>query len=197
MGSIKKFDRDEAVDWVMHAIWQSGFESVSVKAISEALGITRSSFYNAFKSREALFMEVMQKYGQSIAHSKLSAFAKSDSPLALLTQVFKETCTERSNDKQHRGCMMVNSVSELVGVNDKLSPLITNALNSSVNCIETLLKSSIDQGELAKGTDTRLLALALENTLIGVNTLSKVITSEKELWDSTKSILSALKVYSE
>mgnify|MGYP000547672701 CR=1 FL=1 len=92
---------------------------------------------------------------------------------------------------------MVNSVSELVGVNQKLGPLITNALISSINCIEALLKSSINQGELAKGTDTRALALALENTLIGVNTMSKVITSEQELWESTKSILLALKVYRE
>lgn len=197
MGSSKKFDRDNAVDWVMHAIWQGGFESVSVKAVSEALGITRSSFYNAFKSREALFMEAIQKYGQSIAHANLSAFAESESPLALLTQVFKDTCTERTNDKQHRGCMVVNSVSELVGVNDKLGPFIENALKSSIDCIEALLESSVQRGELAKDTDTRQLALALENTLIGINTMSKVITSEQELWESTKSILLALKVYRE
>jgi len=57
-----KFDRQEALDVVMNEIWRSGYEACSAKAISEKLGITRSSFYNAFGSREALFKEALDAY---------------------------------------------------------------------------------------------------------------------------------------
>ena len=59
MARPSKFDRQTAVELVMNDIWRSGFEANSVKAISEKLGITRSSFYNAFGSREALFLEAL------------------------------------------------------------------------------------------------------------------------------------------
>lgn len=197
MGRAIKFDREEVIIWVMNEIWKYGFEAVSVKAISEKWGITRSSFYHSFESREALFIEAIQRYAQAIPHCRLSTFKESDSALALLTQVFKDTCIERTNDKQHRGCMVVNSISELVAVDDKLGPFITNAVNSSVSCLEALLEFSIVQGELDQGTNTRILALALENTLIGLNSMSKIVTSEKELWTATRQILMALKVYRE
>ncbi len=195
MGRAIKFDRDEAIVWVMNEVWRAGFTALSVKAISEKLGITRSSFYHSFESREALFLEAMTRYFQVSPLFKLTTFAESNSALKLLTQVFKETCQSRTNDEKHRGCLAVNSVSELVGVNDNLSPFITNAVNDNINCFEALLTYSIEQGELAKDTDTRHLALALQNTLIGLNTLSKVITDEQELWNAVKVTLVALKVY--
>lgn len=44
------------------AFWRDGYQANSVKALSERLGITRSSFYNAFESREAMFMEAFERY---------------------------------------------------------------------------------------------------------------------------------------
>tara|TARA_R110002167_G_scaffold84867_1_gene230450 strand:- start:940 stop:1533 length:594 start_codon:yes stop_codon:yes gene_type:complete len=197
MGSVKKFNRDGAVDWVMNEIWHRGFESFSVKAMSEALGITRSSFYNAFESREALFLEAFDRYFKDSPHYKLAKFAESDSALKLLTQVFKETCLARTNDPNHRGCMAVNSVSNLVGVNNELGPIVENAVLASITGFENLLNHSMDQGELAKNTNTHNLALAIQNTLMGLNTMSKIVTSEQELWSATKTTLMALEVYRE
>ena len=197
MGRAIKFDRDKAVIWAMNEIWTYGFEAFSVKAVSEKLGITRSSFYHSFKSREALFLEAIGHYFQASPHFQLSKFAESNSPLALLTQIFKEICRERANDEQHRGCMAVNSISALVGVNKELSPFITNAVNNSINGFEALLECSISKGELPKNIDTHNLALALQNTLIGLNTLSKIVTDEQELWSGIKTILMALNVYRE
>ena len=51
MARPSKFDRKEAVELAMNEIWRDGYEANSVKALSEKLGITRSSFYNAFSSR--------------------------------------------------------------------------------------------------------------------------------------------------
>lgn len=197
MASVKKFDRDEAVNWVMHAFWQGGFESVSVKAVSESLAITRSSFYNAFDSREALFLEALERYFKESPHYKLGDFSQSDSPLKLLTQVFKQTCLARTDDASHRGCMAVNGVSELVGVNNKLGPIVEQAVLTSISTFEALLNHCIGLGELEKNTDTRNLALALQNTLMGLNTMSKVITTEQELWSTTKLTLKALGVFRE
>ena len=62
MGRPTSFNRDEAIETVMQEMWRNGYEANTVKALSERLGITRSSYYNAFGSREALFKLALEKY---------------------------------------------------------------------------------------------------------------------------------------
>jgi TetR/AcrR family transcriptional repressor of nem operon len=195
MGRARKFDRDEAIDWVMNEIWRVGFEACSVKAISERLGITRSSFYNSFGSREALFLEAFERYSKASAHSNLTNVVKTSSPLNLLNQLFREVCEERVSDQEHRGCMMVNSMSELIGVHPELGPIIANFTNNSIRLFEVLLKQSIDQGELPEDTDVHSLALVIQSLLIGINTLSKVVHKKEELLLTVNTTLKALGLF--
>lgn len=197
MGRTRQFDRDAAVEWVMNEIWRVGFEACSVKAISENLGITRSSFYNTFESREALFIEVLQRYFEGSPDRMLAGFAESKRPLVLLCEVFKEACRIRASDPEHRGCLAVNSVSELVGVNETLGPPLETAIKQSIKRFENLLTHSMDLGELPPTSNIAELALAIQNLLIGLNTLSKVVKSEEQLWTVAKVTLQALGVYRE
>jgi len=195
MGRSRQFDRDAAIDTVMNQIWRLGYEACSVKSISENLGITRSSFYNTFGSREALFTEALQRYFQSSPDRRLSTFSETNSPLTLLSDVFKEACRARASDPEHRGCMVVNSVSELVGINEPLGSLLEDVIEQSIKSFERLLTHSMNLGELPPTCNIRELALAIQNLLIGLNTLSKVVTSEEQLWGTAKITLKALGVY--
>lgn len=195
MGRAMKFDRDAAIDWVMNEIWQVGFEALSVKTISEKLGITRSSFYNTFISREALFVEALERYFSLSPDRRLEGFADSPNLLKLLTEVFKEACRQRTDDTLHRGCLAVNSISELVGVNEELGPKLEDAIQYSISRFEQLLDLCVSRGELPNTVNTRHLALAIQNLLMGMNTLSKVVKSKEELWAGTKLNLQALNLY--
>lgn len=197
MGRARQFDRDAAVEWVMNEIWRTGFEACSAKAISEKLGITRSSFYHTFGSREALFLEALERYVKTSPDHILDQFTESRSPLKLLTMVFKEVCRVRAKDPEHRGCLAINGVSELVGVNDTLGQVLENAVYFSITRLEQLLSHSVSLGELPDNTDTHGLALALQSLLIGLNTLSKIIKSEDELWFTARTTLKALGLLAE
>jgi len=195
MSRARSFDRDKAIEKTINTIWQSGFDSFSVKGFSEEIGINRSSFYHAFKNKEALFTEALDRYFKESPHYKLTHFAKVKSPLKLLTQVFKETCLSRTSDPDHKGCMAVNCVTELVGVNQALGPMIADAVRHSIANFEALLNDGIQKNELPEKTDTHNLALAIQNLLMGLNVMSKVVTNEQALWGSTKLTLVALNVY--
>ncbi len=197
MGRLRQFDRDTAVTWVMNEIWRVGFAACSVKSISENLCITRSSFYNTFESREALFIEALQCYFKQSPDRKLADFANSKHPLVLMCEVFKEACRMRASDLEHRGCLAVNGVSELVGVNESLGPPLEDAIQQGIKHLEALLTHSMSLGELAPTSNIKTLALALQSLLMGINTLSKVIKSEQQLWATTQLTLRALGVYRE
>lgn len=181
----------------MQEIWRDGYEKNSVLALSEKLGITRSSYYNAFGSRDALFREALEAYFAQSPDRALQAEAPSGRVLELLTSTFKAVCAARASDPEGRGCLAVNSVSELAGTHSELGPLLQQAVLRSAERLEQLLNLAAEDGELPAGYDTRGAALALQNLLIGINTFSKVVREYDELWLAVRTTLRGLGVLRE
>ncbi len=195
MGRPAKFDRQAAIELVMNEIWRDGFEACSVKAISEKLGITRSSFYHAFGSREALFLEALELYFSQSPDKALAMLDSDASVLGVLTQVFREVCRSRAADPEARGCMTVNCVAELVGVDDTLGPVLEKAILGSLDRLERLLGQAAANGEIEDKGDLREKALALQNLLIGLNVMAKVVRAEDDLWAAARQTLKGLGLY--
>jgi len=197
MGRTAKFDREAAVEICMHEIWRNGFEACSVKAISEKLGITRSSFYHAFGNREALFLEVLAHYFAQTPDRVLGGVGPQTNVRRLLTGFYKDVCRTRAADPEARGCMAVNCVSELVGVDEALGPVLKDAIRFSIDRLESILKTAATNGEIEDDGDLRAKALALQNLMIGLNVLSKVVRAEDELLAVAEQTLRGLGLYSE
>lgn len=195
MGRPAQFDRDEAVELVMNEIWRHGFEACSVKAISEKLGITRSSFYNAFGSRAGLFEEALDRYLKLTPDRVMKEVDADTRVLPLLTSMFREVCRVRASDLEGRGCMAVNSISELVGVHETLGPMLQRAVLGSIERVETLLRQAAANGEIEDAGDIRDKALAVQNLVIGLNVMSKAVRSEADLWAGTRLTLMGLGLY--
>lgn len=197
MGRPSTFDRDAAVETVMHEIWQNGYEANSVKAMSEKLGITRSSFYNSFGSREALFKEALATYFEQAPDRALYGELPDIPVLALISGTFREIVAIRALDPDKRGCLAVNCASELAGHHDELGPLLGTAIKNSAARFEELLKLAVEQKELPQEFDTHGKALALQNLLVGLSVFAKVLHDEDELWLMVRTTLEGLGVYYE
>ena len=191
------FDRDAAIETAMQEMWRNGYEASSVKAVSEKLGITRSSYYNAFGSREDLFKEALAVYFAQSPDAVLHGGLPDMPILVLLTRTFRAICKARAEDPEARGCLAVNSLSELDTLHDELGVMIANAVLHSAARLEDLLKLAVSAGELAEQTDVHAMALALRNLLIGLNLFSKALRDEQELWLTASTTLKALGLYRE
>lgn len=195
MGRPPKFDRQAAVEVAMNEIWKHGLESSSAKALSERLGISRSSFYNAFGSREALFKETLGLYFSKSPDRMLADIDPDAKVLQILADTFREVCRVRAADPEAKGCMAINCVAELVGVDDTLGPVLEQALLQSLDRLERLLRRAAAKGEIEDAGDLREKALALQNLLIGLNLMSKVVRSEADLWATARQTLQGLGLY--
>jgi TetR/AcrR family transcriptional repressor of nem operon len=195
MGRPSTFDRTEAVEVAMNEIWRRGYEASSAKALSELLGINRSSFYNAFQSREALFLEALDLYFTRSPDRVLNDIPPDASILRTLTSMFREICRVRAADEDAKGCLAVNCLAELVGVDETLGPALADVFQRSLARLESLLRRAAARGEIKDGGDIREKALALKNLLVGLNLMSKVVRNEAELWSVAQQTLKGLKLY--
>jgi len=181
----------------MNEIWREGYEANSVKALSEKLGITRSSFYNAFGSRQALFGEVLALYCSQTPDRTLVEATPEMSIKKLLTGTLRAVCKSRSEDPEARGCLAVNCVAELCNTNDELGRKLEDTILGSTARIETLLGWGVTSGEIGSEVNIHALALSLQNLLVGLNVLSKVVRKEADLWQVARTTLQGLNLLKE
>ncbi|WP_262692742.1 TetR/AcrR family transcriptional regulator [Kordiimonas aestuarii] len=196
MARPAKFDRQEALQTAMNAIWKNGFEQSSVKALSDLLGITRSSFYNSFSSREALFREVMPDYAAQSPDAPLYATARTP-VLPIICAVYRDLCRVRAADPEGRGCMMLNTICELCPETEGLGSELADKVLGSIDRLEELLEIARSGGEITDTANPRALALALQNLMVGLNVLCKVVRDEEELWLLARTTLEGLGLYRE
>ncbi|QCI79818.1 TetR/AcrR family transcriptional regulator [Hankyongella ginsenosidimutans] len=190
-GRPSQFDRDAALDEALVAFWREGYQANSVKALSERLGITRSSFYNAFESREAMFMEAFERYLERSPDRALAAVPLEGSVCALITATFKTICESLTLDPDAKGCLAVNSVGALCNVDAEIGPKVAAQMIARLERIETLLKAAVARGELPRDADITATALALKTFLVGLNSMAKVLPNRSALWPAARATLAA------
>ncbi|WP_054208276.1 TetR/AcrR family transcriptional regulator, partial [Bosea vaviloviae] len=163
----------------------------SVKALSERLGITRSSFYNAFESREAMFMEALERYLERSPDRALAVVPPEGSVCALITATFKAVCQSLARDVDAKGCLAVNSVGALCNVDAGLGPEVAAHMVARLGRIEVLLGAAVARGELPHNTDIAATALSLKTLLVGLNSMAKVLPDRNALWPAARTTLVA------
>ena len=63
IGRPREFDRDAALEAAMLLFWRKGFAMTSMNDLCAAMGIRSPSLYAAFGSKEDLYLEAFDRYG--------------------------------------------------------------------------------------------------------------------------------------
>ena len=110
MGRPRGFDPEAALRVAVDVFWQQGYEATSLDALSQAMGLSRSSFYACFGSKHALLMAAVQRYADDRYASLTERVAACADP----RQAVRAMLTVIADvDGGTRGCLFVNAVAEL------------------------------------------------------------------------------------
>lgn len=118
-----EFDRSKAVNRALSLFWRQGYQATSLADLLAAMGIGRSSFYAAFTDKRSLFIECLDLF--SARAIELLQRARADRPPIDALQTFLERnfigATGAAAVRGHWGCLLVNTVLEMAGVDDDLA----------------------------------------------------------------------------
>jgi TetR/AcrR family transcriptional repressor of nem operon len=191
MARPREFDETAVLEAAMNCFWAQGFEQTSVRDLAEQMGITGASLYNAFGNKRSLYRQAFVHYLAETVRARVARLEKL--PPAMAVRAFFEEIIERSvDDKQRRGCMLVNAALELAPYDPEFQRLVTEEMVF----IEAFFRRCIEAGQKDDSiTDTRPadeLAKLLLSVLLGIRVLARTRPQREVLEGAANGALALL-----
>jgi len=197
MARKKEFDPQKAVQQAMEVFWEKGYDGTTLDDLCIAMNIRRGSLYGTFKDKRSLYMEAINQYVLLNYPTELASI-NGTSPLTIIRQLFQKIVDEVVSDKQQRGCLMINTITELSHSDDPEIAQITKFCYTTVENIQllfvNLLAEAQSQGEIEANVNINAKAQFLFNALIGIRITSMVKRDRQMLENIMEETLTALKV---
>ncbi len=111
-GRPREFDEAEVLDALMELFWTKGYEAASLADMVEASGLNKSSLYNTFGSKDEIYDLALGRYLDTRG-GMLDQIITGDRGLDDLLDFFEFVRLEASSESGRRGCLAVNSSTEL------------------------------------------------------------------------------------
>lgn len=168
-GRPQGFDRNEALRQAMTLFWDRGYEGTSLHDLLAAMGISASSFQNAFGSKRELYEAATQFY----LEEKAIWFRESLAGAATARHAF-ETLIESTADKFTEGggipagCMVSLAGTHAAPECDPIRQMMTDQRALSERLMCERLQAGIDTGELPADTDPAALAAFFSTVFRGM-----------------------------
>ena len=93
-GRPLEYDPAEALDAAMQAFWRRGYQGTSMRELLDATGLSKSSFYQAFGSKEGAFEQALVQYCDATAAGLRARLDVAESGLAFIESVLMSAAAE-------------------------------------------------------------------------------------------------------
>lgn len=105
-GRPREFELEVAIQVGQDLFHEHGYENVSVAALTEAIGITAPSFYTAFGSKGAFFLDALKRYSATVV--PLDRFLiPGKLPATALGEMLIAAARAYAAHPQRRGCFIL------------------------------------------------------------------------------------------
>jgi TetR/AcrR family transcriptional repressor of nem operon len=170
----KQFDEDEVLEKAMQLFWLKGYNGTSIQNLVDYLGINRASLYDTFGGKHQLFMEALDRYKFSNADALLESFKQMDSVLEGLKSLFMILLQESLDDTQQKGCLMVNTTTELAPHDEVATIVVEENRQKFLRFFKSLLEEALLRGELDTDKDPEDIAQFLFTLYNGMKVIAKL-----------------------
>jgi TetR/AcrR family transcriptional regulator, transcriptional repressor for nem operon len=152
----------------MLVFWQQGYEATSVDDLLKATGLARQSLYNTFGDKKELFITALEHYRKQQGSRMLELLTNAPSVKVGFARLFQHVIEESLGDKRCKGCLMVNTATELAPHDPTIRALVDAAEAHKEEVFTKALERAQATGELKPHHDPKALAQFLYNAILGL-----------------------------
>ncbi|MEW7290564.1 TetR/AcrR family transcriptional regulator [Aquimarina sp. 2304DJ70-9] len=192
MPRVKLFDEEEVLEKAMKLFWKQGFYATSMQDLVNELGINRASIYDTYGDKKKLFLKAFSLYRKT-SRTMLKTFLYSHSSVKKgFLELFLLAVDDGIEDKERKGCFVVNSTTELASEDEIIFEIIKENKQVFEELFYDHLKLGVTRGEIDENKDIRAIASFLFIFNNGLKVMLKAGSSREELKSTVNLALSIL-----
>jgi TetR/AcrR family transcriptional regulator, transcriptional repressor for nem operon len=179
----REFDHDDVLRIAFDQFWRKGVRGTSLSDIARDAGVQRGSLYNAFGSKEALFLHAYQRYAAGYVGS-IQKVLGSGTLRKRLTAFFDLTITNFRSGSPPRGCPTTRGLMELgaaegEGLDEEARRAFADLVTRITALVREALSAGAQRGEFSG--DPGIAALHIITVTRGLAVLERAFGDEVEL----------------
>jgi TetR/AcrR family transcriptional repressor of nem operon len=192
MARTRQFDERQALISAMLVFWEKGYEATSIQDLEQAMGLNRTSIYNAFGNKRSLFERVVSCYKESVMGALFDVMDNAPDIRSGVRRLLNEALDIHFNEEYPGGCLVVLSVLESGQHDAQSSAVLENTIKELKQGLQVRLAKAKKQGELPADLDTGSTATTIASTMTGMMVLGKAHFSRGMLNKTINQVLQLL-----
>src|SRR5271170_7547052 len=173
MARPREFDEATVLEAAIECFWHRGYEATSVRDLVDKMEISGPSLYNAYGDKRALFAQALDHYVDHSARALIKQLETSLPPKQAVRRFIEEIIERSVNDRERRGCFLINSALEVAPHDRELSILIADRLAEIEAFFYRSVKAAQADGAVPRDRVAKDLARLLLGVLLGIRVLAR------------------------
>ena len=163
------FDREAAVMAATKLFWERGYEGTSFDELIAAMGISASSFYNSFGSKERLYCEATSSYLESSGRWFFGILNdETTDTRTAFSRLFDATAEEFTRGDHPAGCMVSVACLQTGPGLKNMREMMVEHRAFSEGAMAERIRRGIAEGDVPDDTDVDVLAAYLSAVARGL-----------------------------
>ena len=192
MARTKQFDERQALVSAMLVFWEKGYEATSINDLEQAMGLKRTSIYNTFGNKSAIFERVMSCYKESVM---AALFAKLDSAPDIregVRRMLNGALDIHFDEDNPGGCLVVLSIVESGQHDEQSQASMQQTIQELKSALQQRLSKAKRSGELSKQLDAGATATTIATTMAGMMVMGKANFTKASLKKTINQVVGLL-----
>jgi TetR/AcrR family transcriptional repressor of nem operon len=192
MARPREFNRDEVLERAMQVFWSKGYAATSMRDLTEAMGLSKSSLYDTFGSKHDLFLESIDFYRDNVTIQVRSVAELEKPAMQVIAAVLGRAVDRILEPNGRRGCFLNNCAVEIGPIDDKAAERLRAGFEVMEETFLRLVRRAQLEGAISPTRDALSLARYLTSTVNGIMVIGKANPDRAVLDDIVRVAMASL-----
>jgi TetR/AcrR family transcriptional regulator, transcriptional repressor for nem operon len=188
MARPREFDPEVAMDKAMGLFWDVGYEEASLADLLSEMGITKGSFYKAFRDKHSVYLSALDHYNDKVIGSTVAYLADQNqgSGKERILGLFAVVADRAKRDGNRLGCFLCNALVDKAAEGGEAE----KKLQAMVRRLENAFYKAVIENPSVNETGARETARGVLSAYFGLHVLGRAGLSS----DMAEDCISQLKL---
>ena len=192
IGRPLEYSSEQVLDTAMGLFWRKGYEATSLQDLVGAMGLSRSSFYQAFGSKRELFLSCLERYQESTALDLTTRLDDAATGRDFIEDTLLWAIEEVIEGVDPKGCLVVNTATEFAQRDEQVAARVSQGFDKYRAIFLAAARRGQEDGSVRNDKEATLLANYLVTSMSGLRTMVKAGTDIEVLRGMVAMVMSAM-----